>query len=146
MRQYVSHLDCRAASLSNRWQVSLAEVEATAWRNLAAALTAAKLEYEDVDGVRLGFLGTELPIKAALILAPNLREVVSPVLGWPLYAAIPDRDFLYLWASPHRGFLNRVGRAVVKEFTSAPYPITTEVFEISDDGIKPIGAYQTESD
>jgi hypothetical protein len=130
-------------AMVDKWQVLPAEVEATASRNLAAALAAAKLEYEDVDGVRLGFLGTELPIKAALILAPNLREVVSPVLGWPLYAVIPDRDFLYLWAARHRSFINRVGRTVVKEFTTSPYPITTEVFEIDDDGIKAIGAYPT---
>jgi len=141
-RQTVSFI---TPTMVDKWQVSLAEVEAAASRNLAAALAAAKLEHADVDGMRLGFLGTELPIKAALILAPNLREVLSPVLGWPLYAVIPDRDFLYLWASRHRGFLDRVGRTVVKEFTTAPYPITTEVFEISDTGIKPIGAYQTES-
>jgi uncharacterized protein YtpQ (UPF0354 family) len=132
-------------ALVNSWQISLAELEATASRNQAAALAAAKLEHTDIDGMRLGFLGTELPIKAALILAPNLREVVSPVLGWPLCAVIPDRDFLYLWGSRHRGLLDRVGRTVVKEFTTAPYPITTEVFEINDDGIKPIGAYSTES-
>jgi uncharacterized protein YtpQ (UPF0354 family) len=132
-------------TIVDTWQVSRAEVETTASRNLAAALTAAKLEYGDVDGVRLGYLGTELPIKAALILAPNLREVVSPVLGWPLYAVIPDRDFLYLWASRHQSLIDRVGRTVVKEFATAPYPITTEVFEISDDGIRPIGAYSPES-
>jgi uncharacterized protein YtpQ (UPF0354 family) len=140
----VSRISFITPALVNNWQVSLAEVEATASRNMAAALAAAKLEHSEIDGMRLGFLGTELPIKAALILAPNLREVVSPVLGWPLCAVIPDRDFLYLWASRHRGFLDRVGRTVVKEFTTAPYPITTEVFEISDDGIKAIGAYPTE--
>jgi hypothetical protein len=84
-RQNVSFI---TPPMVDKWQVSLAEVEATASRNLAAALAAAKLEYEDVDGVRLGFLGTELPIKAALILAPNLREVVSPVLEF--HAALPS--------------------------------------------------------
>jgi hypothetical protein len=126
------------------WQVSLAEVEATASRNLAAALATAKLEYENVDGVRLGFIETELPFKAALILASNLREVVSPVLGWPLHAVIPDRDFLYLWAAQHRDMVNRVGKVVVKEFTTSPYPLTTEVFEIGDRGVDAIGAFPTE--
>jgi hypothetical protein len=62
-------------AMVDKWQYSLAEVEATASRNLVAALAAAKLEYEDVDGVRLGFLGTELPIKAALIHVARLGTI-----------------------------------------------------------------------
>jgi hypothetical protein len=73
-RQTVSFI---TPTMVDKRQVSRPEVETAAPRNLAAALTAAKLGYGDVDGVRLGFLGTELPIKAALILAPNLREPTS---------------------------------------------------------------------
>jgi hypothetical protein len=123
------------------WQVSLADVEAEASRNLAAALAAAKLECRDVDGVRVGFVSTPLPHKSALILAPNVKEVVSPALGWPLHAVTPDRNFLYLWAAHHQEFLGRVGRVVVDEFVKSPYPITTEVFEIGDGGIKAVGAF-----
>jgi hypothetical protein len=123
------------------WNISLAELETTASRNLAAALAAAKVAYKDIDGVRLGISETDLAFKTALILAPNLQEVVSPTLGWPLLAVIPDRNFLYLWAVQHRDFMHRVGEVVIREFTSSPYPLTTEVFEIGDVGIVAIGAF-----
>jgi hypothetical protein len=125
------------------WRISLAELETAVAYNLAAALTRATIQHKDVDAVRLGFLETQLPFKSALILAPNLKEVVSPVLGWPLHAVMPDRDFLYLWNAQHRDFAGRVGSVVVAEFTKAPYPISTELFEISDNGIKALGAFDT---
>jgi hypothetical protein len=123
------------------WQVTLDDVETTAWRNVAAALADATIEYNDIDGVRLGYAITVIPFKSVLTLAPNLREVVSPVLGWPLHAVMPDRDFLYFWDARHTTFLERVGRVVVKEFATSPYPLSTEVFEIGDGGITAIGAF-----
>jgi hypothetical protein len=90
-------------AMLNEWTISLAELEATASRNLATALAVAKVAYKDVDGVRLGIIETDLAFKTALILAPNLREVVSTILGWPLLAVIPDRDFLDLWGGAAQG-------------------------------------------
>jgi hypothetical protein len=123
------------------WRVTLEDIKPVALTNLSGALTTAKIEHRDIDGVRLGYVGTALPFKSALILAPNLKEVVSPVCGWPLHAVVPDRDFLYVWAAQHTDFIARVGRVVVDEFTAAPYPLTTEVFEIGDAGISAIGAF-----
>jgi hypothetical protein len=123
------------------WRAGRREAEAEAFSNLAAVLARSSIEYKDIDGVRLGFVTTAIPFKSALILAPNLKEVVAPVLGWPLHAVMPDRDFLYLWDARHTTFLNRVGGVVVREFAAAPYPLTTEVFEIGDGGIAAIGAF-----
>ena len=127
------------------WKIAQADVEAVAANNLATLLAQTRVEHRDIDGVRLGFLASSLPFKAALILAPNLRQVVEPVLGWPLYAVAPARDFLYLWAAERADFAGRVGRVLVDEFTKSPYPISTEVFEISDRGIKAIGAFATDA-
>ncbi len=128
------------AMLEN-WKITRADMEAAAATNLAALLAQTPVEHKEIDGVRLGLLASPLPFKAALMLAPNLRQVVEPVLGWPLYAVAPARDFIYLWAAEHADFAGRVGRVVVDEFNKSPYPISTEVFEISDGGIKAIGAF-----
>jgi hypothetical protein len=113
------------------------------WRLRGRALSKATVESQDIDGVQLGFISSSLPFKAAFILAPNLREVVSAVLGWPLMAVVPDRDFLYLWPARHADFVQRVGAVVVREYSRASYPISTEVYEITDQRIRAIGAFPT---
>jgi len=121
--------------------MSESDAGARAFTNLARALSEATLEAKDIDGVQLGFIGTPLPFKASLILAPNLREVVGAVLGWPLMAVVPDRDFLYIWGARHTEFVQRVGGVVVREYSKASYPISTEVYEITDQKIRAIGEF-----
>lgn len=123
------------------WQVTLDDVVAAANRNLAQAMAETKVEYQEIDGVRLGMLGSVLPFKASLILAPNLKEMAASILGWPLYAVAPDRNFLFLWDATHNELVNRIGPTVVEEYRNAPYPLSTEVYLISDEGVSTIGAF-----
>ncbi|MCW1887237.1 hypothetical protein OKA04_21040 [Luteolibacter flavescens] len=121
----------------------LSEIEAgeRAFENLAKALESATFQVSDIDGVPLGYLETTLPFKAALLLAPNLKDVLGPRLGWPLLAVVPDRDFIYLWAAEHVALTGRLGRVVVREYSNSAYPVSTEVYEASDQGIRAIGAF-----
>jgi hypothetical protein len=121
--------------------VSLDQAGERAFGNLGRALAGSTVEHSDIDGVQLGFISSSLPFKSSLILAPNLYEVVGKVIGWPLMAVAPNRDFLYLWDARHSDFTSRVGSVVVEEFTGSSYPISPEVFEISDDGIETIGEF-----
>lgn len=125
--------------------LSEADAGAKAFRNLGRALSEASIETQAIDGVQLGFVNTSLPFKASLILAPNLREITEAALGWPLLAVVPDRDFLYLWAARHTDFVQRVGRVVVREYSQASYPISTEVYEITDKAIRAIGEFPKEA-
>lgn len=122
-------------------QISAEEAAAKAFENLAHALTEATIETQDIDGVQLGYLATTLPFKAALILAPNLRETAEPALGWPLLAVLPDRDFLYLWDATQQDLVGRLGPVVVREYTNSSYPISTEVYHVSEQEIRAIGAF-----
>ncbi|WP_431052554.1 hypothetical protein [Roseateles sp. L2-2] len=124
-------------------QLGLSEAQAQdkAFDNLASSLRNATVEWSDVDGVRLAYLSTSLPFKASLLLAPNLREVVQHTIGWPVLAVAPDRDFLYFWAAEHADFAGRVGAVTVHEFQEAAYPLSTEVFEISEEGCRAIGEF-----
>ncbi|MEW4565128.1 hypothetical protein AB1K70_21565 [Bremerella sp. JC770] len=112
-----------------------------AFANLSREVAAATLEAQGVDGVPLGYVITELPFKAAMILAPNLRELVEDKLGWPVMAVTPDRDFLYLWGAEHQQLAQRVGPVVVREYARSPYAISTEVYQIDDNGPHAVGAY-----
>ncbi len=114
-----------------------------AFKNLGRALSEALIETQEIEGVLLGLIGNSLPFKSSLILAPNLQDVMEKVIGWPLLAVTPDRDFLYLWAAQNTDFVRRVGKVVVSEYSKSPYPISTEVYEITDKEIRAIGAFPT---
>lgn len=128
-------------SMLDRMGLSEAEARERGFVNLARSLDEASIEWSDVDGVRLGHLTTDLPFKASLLLAPNLRKVVEDPIGWPVMAVAPDRDFLYFWAAEHAQFAGRLGNVVVREFKGAAYPISTEVYEVSDDTFRAIGSF-----
>jgi len=123
------------------WGVTVDDATEAASAAAAAALCSAKLERSDVEGVTLGFFETALPLKSPLLLAPNLKEIVGPILGWPLHAVVPDQDFIYLWPVTAAGFCERMGAVVVREYSIAPHPVTTELFKISDEGMKAVGAF-----
>ncbi len=112
-----------------------------AYKNLDLMLNESVLECQDVLGMPLGMVTTKLPFKTALILAPSLQTFVETTLGWPVLAVAPDRDFLYLWSPKDSDLTNRIGSVVLREYEQAPYPITTEVFEIADDGIGAVGLF-----
>ncbi len=126
--------------------LSVEQASMTATGNLGMELAAVGLEVSDMQGMPLGMLPSYLPFKASLILAPNLKKVVTEKLGWPLLAVTPVRDFVYLWPAEHRDFAGRVGKVVVREYQNSPYPISTEVFRIDDEGIKAIGAFPVEAE
>lgn len=123
--------------------VGLSEAQAStkAFENLALALEKTAIEVQDVAGVKVVFLSTAVPFKASLMLAPNLRKRLEPVIGWPVTAVTPDRDFIYIWASRDSEFVNRVGNVVVKEYRESSYPISTEVYEIGDKGLRATGEF-----
>jgi len=116
-----------------------------AGENLDKELQDSALEYKDIDGMRLAFISSRLPFKASLILAPNFRKTVEPVVGWPVLAVAPARDFLYLWNARHGELTNRLGRVIVDEFKASPYPLSTEVFELTDQGLRAIGDFPTDA-
>jgi hypothetical protein len=131
-------------SMLGDWGVSQEEVTSAGQANLNAEARTATLEYKDVDGVRLGYLTSRLPFKASLLLAPDLRITAEPILGWPILAVAPARDFLYLWSAGHPELIGRLGSVVLQEFRSSPYPISTEIYEVGSDGVDAIGEYATD--
>ncbi len=124
------------------WGVIRQEIVEQAEMNMHDLVMRTRFECSDVDGVKLGMLSTEeTPFKASLILSPAFRDLVSPLLGWPVYVVVPCRDFAFVISVKERDFLGRMGKVVIKQFRESGYPITKDVLEISDSGVAAIGTY-----
>lgn len=120
-----------------------AEVAAQrAWSNLDTALHRAQQVIIPAPGdVTVLSFASDLPSKASLLLAPSLRAAISSITGWPVLAIAPDRDFTCIWDAAHPHLTGRLAGIVTREHARAPYPLSAEVFQISD-SIKAIGRYQ----
>lgn len=143
---YVSADESQIAWVSpataERWGQTKESLLAIAAENMAGLLAGVRIETAAVESHTLGMLHTEfVAFKAALVFAPGLRAIVEPVLGWPVFAVLPCRDFVYLIPDRDRDVLGRVGSVVVREYAAAAYPLTTEVFEVTSDGIRAVGEF-----
>jgi hypothetical protein len=119
------------------------EASERAWSNLDAAVRrAAQVTTGPVDGVTLLGFAMAVPSCASLLLAPSLRDAVTAVVGWPVLAVAPERDFVYIWSGGHRELISRLGTVVMRTHRDGPYPLSTEVLEIGDT-IRAIGSYST---
>ncbi len=114
-----------------------------AYKNIDSIMNETDINFTDIDGQLLGMIEAHEPHKASLILSSTLKEKIEEKLGWPVYAVAPARDFVYLF-SKEGGLVNKVGAVVVREFKNSGYPISTEVWELSDSKQIAIGAYPSE--
>jgi hypothetical protein len=121
------------------WGLGADELWAAADASLDAIMRGTDVSYLDAGGFRLGVIEAGEPHKASLIRAPSLRSKVEDVLGWPILAVAPSRGFVFLIGKADADRVGRLARAVVEEFESAEYPISMEVWEVSDAGIDAIG-------
>lgn len=129
---------------AENWDVTLEELWEAAETSLDAIMRGTDVTYLDANGFQLGVIQAHEPHKASLIRAQSLRSKVEGELGWPIYAVAPSRGFVFLISKSDADELGRVGASVVKEFKAAEYPISTEVWEVSDAGIEAIGAFPTD--
>ncbi len=128
----------------DEWGVTEEQAWAAAEEVLDRVMSETDVGYLDAGELRLGTIEAFEPWKASLIRSRVLRDKVEDELGWPVYAVAPDRGFVYLLSRDDADQLGRIGAVVVREYLEAPYPISTEVWEVSDEGIKAIGAFPTE--
>ena len=124
------------------WGVTVEEANQAATRNQDRLLDGIQLQVEEIEGDALGMIPVNSPYKASVIFAGTFKEMVEPILGWPVLAVLPCRDFIYV-VKNDSPLLGKMGSVVVNEFQKSGYPITTEVLRITDDGIEAIGKYPT---
>ncbi len=128
------------------WGQSVATLRQVAARNLADLLAASEFHAELLEAHKLGLFATDSAFKASFLFSPNLRATVETEMGWPVFMVVPCRDFAYVLREVDIDLLPHVGRIVVREFSQSPYPISMEVFRVSDDGIEAVGIFRRPED
>ncbi len=86
---------------------------------------------------------TDSVFKASLLLAPGLRAKVEPLLGWPVCAVAPCRDFVMLFRDGDTDLIPKLAGIVAHEYEGDPnHSLTTEVLRVWDDGkLEALGSF-----
>jgi hypothetical protein len=125
-----------------QWSVDELDAGSVASENMDHLLDATPLVMLDGGTFSYAYFDSDSPFKASLLLAPGLRRSIEPKLGWPVFAIAPCRDFVYLVRATDEDKLEGFGGIVKDEYTTSGHPVTTEIWEISDAGIRATGMFE----
>jgi uncharacterized protein YtpQ (UPF0354 family) len=117
------------------WGVDSQRVHDTAVANVEALSEDVEIEISKArGGGRFTAVDTDDSYDAARLVLPRFRDRLLSALGTPIFAGIPNRDFLVAWSAdaPFAVFADQVA----KDFGKQPYPITDAIFHVDRDGVR----------
>ena len=96
----------------------------------------------DKNGViDYALLQSEHVLTPTVVLAPQFREMFADTLGEQLLIVIPDRSTVFVF-SKLAGSLERHRAGLSDLYEDAVFPVSEEVFELTKDGIRVVGAFR----
>lgn len=119
-----------------RWGLSIEEVEEIARRNLDRYTPTLEVQFvESKEGGRAAILSEQDGYDAARLLLSGLFERLAPQLGGDFYVATPARDMFVALSPNPEPFVKRLHDRVEQDFRRLPYPITSDFFYVTRDGV-----------
>jgi hypothetical protein len=120
---------------ARRWGTDPAGIHEVSLDNLTRLSWPSRLEgSRQPQGGRVILVETGDSLASSRLLHPQLHRLFSGPLGNPFWAGIPDRDTLVLF-SDRKSLKQRIGRRLVIDHRTSPYPITARAFLVTRDGV-----------
>ncbi|TVQ34344.1 MAG: DUF1444 family protein [Phycisphaeraceae bacterium] len=119
-----------------RWELDAEQLDEMARENLQRYSPELELQIvESQEGGKAAILSQQDGYDAARLLLSGLHQRLAPELGGDFLVATPARDmFLALSCDPEQ-FVNRLQDRVAKDYRRLPYPITSSLFLVTQDGV-----------
>ena len=78
---------------------------------------------------------------ASAVLAPKFLDLFKNTLGEKVLVVIPNRTTAYVFPSLASNYQD-YAPLIFKAYRATAFPVSTEVFELSVDGMKAVGAFE----
>ncbi len=119
-----------------RWEITPDEMDEIARQNLDEYAPELEVQIvESKEGGRAAILSQHDGYDAARLLLSNLYERVAPQLGGDFYVATPARDMFVALSPNPAAFVKRLQARVEHDYRRLPYPITSDFFYVTRDGV-----------
>ena len=117
------------------WNISLDEAEELAKLNLHAYRPELDLQIvQSKEGGTCAIFSEQDGYDASRILLPNLFTKLAPQLGGNFYVGIPARDLFVALSAKPKAMVSRLHKRLISDYNRLPYPITSSLFYITQDG------------
>lgn len=119
-----------------KWRITVEEIEQIALENLDAYTPELELQFvESKEGGKAAIISEQDGYDAARLLLSGLHSRLAPQLGGNFYVATPARDMFVALSDDPGDFVDRVAERVQQDHERLPYPITSEFFYVTLDGV-----------
>jgi len=88
--------------------------------------------------IQMAVISTDNPLTASCILLPGFLKRFSAIFGPELIIAIPARNKIYIFPKLANQ-LQAMAGTIRDDYLISPQPVSTELFELSEKGIRTIG-------
>ncbi|MBX3364112.1 MAG: DUF1444 family protein [Phycisphaeraceae bacterium] len=119
-----------------KWGLTCDEIEQIARANLDRYAPRLEMRMvESKEGGRAAILAEQDGYDAARLLMTGLFSRLAPQLGGDFYVATPSRDMFVAMSAGPDPFLGRIRERVEQDYHRLPYPITSDFFYVTRDGV-----------
>ncbi|MCH2138223.1 MAG: DUF1444 family protein [Phycisphaerales bacterium] len=119
-----------------RWGIGIDEIDELARANLSRYRPGLEVKLvESEDGGRAAVMSALDGYDAARLLLDGFHERLAPQLRGDFLVATPARDVLVAISADPPNFVDRVRSRIHRDFRRLPYPITSDLFLVTRDGI-----------
>lgn len=119
-----------------RWGLQSDDLDMIARENLDRYAPDLQVQLvESSEGGRAAIVSRQDGYDAARLLLASLHERLAPELHGDFYVATPARDMFVAMTCDPEPFVDRLRDRVLLEYKRLPYPITSDLFVVTRDGV-----------
>ena len=121
-----------------KWGISALELEKLAQLNSKEIYSSLRIELDTLEGHRYISIESNRPsFNSSFVLCSQFKDIISTEIGWPVYAIVPCRDQIYIFGEKDLTYMkSKLKNFVQKKHTESNDPLSLEILQISDEGIK----------
>ncbi len=93
--------------------------------------------------IEYAILQAEHPLTASVIIAPGFKSLFADTLGENLLIAVPNRYTILVFPKL-AGKMPEYHAVLADLYKDATYPGSPEIFELTSEGIRVVGAFQSD--
>ena len=119
-----------------RWGLQVDDLDTISRNNLDAYAPDLQIQLvESSEGGRAAIVSRQDGYDAARLLLDRLHDRLAPELHGDFYVAAPARDMFLAMTCDPDDFVDRLRDRIGREYRRLPYPITSDLFVVTRDGV-----------